>query len=137
MASGSFTIYNDLEPPSGANPESQVSVIPAAPEKAVARTYHSVPQDELDNLQWGARLTGPPRSESATPLAFQSSAEQNDLEMSRPASPIRDRGVEVVQSISNPPINRFRMLAVSLMNFGFGLNDAALGALIPYIEKYA
>jgi hypothetical protein len=41
-----------------------------------------------------------------------------------------------MQSFSNPPMNRFRMLSVCLMNFGNGLSDSAPGALIPYIEKY-
>ena len=41
-----------------------------------------------------------------------------------------------MQSIWNPPMNRFRMLAVCTMNFCMGLNDSAPGALIPYIESY-
>ncbi|PSS10775.1 hypothetical protein M430DRAFT_107964 [Amorphotheca resinae ATCC 22711] len=58
--------------------------------------------------------------------------------MSRPASPIlTDQDVvEAMQSFSNPPINRFRMLSVCLLNFCNGLSDSAPGALIPYIEKH-
>ncbi|KAK4693233.1 hypothetical protein P7C71_g4126, partial [Lecanoromycetidae sp. Uapishka_2] len=60
----------------------------------------------------------------------------NELEQSRPPSP--ENGVDTVemkQSFSNPPINRYRVVAACLMNFQNGLNDAAPGALIPYMES--
>ncbi|MCJ1472297.1 hypothetical protein MMC13_000944 [Lambiella insularis] len=44
--------------------------------------------------------------------------------------------VDVVQSLTNPPMNRWRFLASCLMCFANGLNDSAPGALIPYIEPY-
>ena len=109
--------------------------IPVAPQKALPRVYHSMPHTpneiELDNIQWGSRLNGPSESGTSTPTGFQTPRAPIDLE-SRPASPVRE--VEVMQSFSNPPMNRFRLLAVCLMNFGNGLNDSAPGALIPYVE---
>jgi len=60
-----------------------------------------------------------------------------ELEMSRLATPVEEiEGFHAMQSLTNPPVNRFRMLAVSLINFNMGMNDSAPGALIPYIEKY-
>lgn len=127
--------------PSPRNPEDHT--IPIAPQKAFERTYHSVPLPEephtieLDNLQCGRPLNGPRResgyaapSGTETPIA-------TDLEMSRPTTPIdaEQDGVDTVQSFSNPPMNRFRMTSVCLLNFSNGLNDSAPGALIPYIEK--
>ncbi|KAM7186324.1 Major facilitator superfamily domain containing protein [Rhypophila sp. PSN 637] len=38
-------------------------------------------------------------------------------------------------SISQPYMNRFRLLAVSLLNFANGLGDSAAGALLPSIQK--
>jgi hypothetical protein len=116
--------------------------VPTAPEKAVPRTYHSVPHSppdniELDNLQWGARLTGPVEQGGDTPSGAESPAVPNDLEMIRSTTPIQENeGFEAMQSITNPPMNRYRMLAVCMMNFCMGLNDSAPGALIPYVESY-
>jgi hypothetical protein len=121
---------------------SQLPLIPAAPEKALPRTYHSVPQAppdniELDNLQWGARLTGPTESGLVTPPVAETPIAPNDVETSRPATPTRgSEGFEAMQSVWNPPMNRCRMLAVCTMSFCTGLNDSAPGALIPYIESY-
>ncbi|KAL8646817.1 MAG: hypothetical protein Q9210_005915, partial [Variospora velana] len=61
----------------------------------------------------------------------------NELESSRPTSP-RNGGVEAaqaLQTLSNPPMNRWRFLSACLMCFANGLNDSAPGALIPYLEK--
>lgn len=122
--------------------------VPIAPQKAVAKHYHSVPLPhapdtlELDNIEWGARLNGPkPEPKSPSRSGRQTPQTPNDIEMSRPASPRNQEGqeedgVDVVQTILNPPMNRFRMASVSLLNFANGLSDSAPGALIPYMEKY-
>ncbi|KAI9053069.1 hypothetical protein LZ554_003338 [Drepanopeziza brunnea f. sp. 'monogermtubi'] len=102
----------------------------AAPPKAFARSYHSVPDPiELDNLQWP---TGLHVSGTQTPL------ESNDLEASRPDTPASEhvRETEALQSFSFPPMNKYRMSSVCLMNFGNGLSDSAPGALIPYMETH-
>lgn len=79
-----------------------------------------------------------------------------DLEMSRPTTPATsgggaggggggrvngadadagpDDGVEALQSLWDPWMNRFRMASACLNNFCNGLNDSAPGALIPYME---
>ncbi|KAG9234628.1 major facilitator superfamily domain-containing protein [Amylocarpus encephaloides] len=110
----------------------------AAPEKAFPRVYHSMPHSpdeiELDSIQWGQRLNGPVEPGATTPTGYQTPRVPNDVEMSRPASPVQE--VAALQSFSKPPMNRFRMSAVCLMNFTNGLNDSAPGALIPYIEKH-
>jgi len=111
---------------------------PSIPQKAVARTYHSVPEAiELDTVDWDAKhnTTWNP---SGTDTPIEPSNARNDLEMSRPASPTsnEDDGVEAMQSFSNPPINRYRVISISSQNFLGGLSDSAPGALIPYMEKY-
>jgi len=84
---------------------------------------------ELDELSRSTDRHGP--SLPPTPSGAQT---PTDLEMSRPPSPIHE-SVEVMQTLTNPPINKYRLFSACLMNFGNGLNDAAPGALIPYLEK--
>lgn len=48
-----------------------------------------------------------------------------------------ETGNENPPSIAHPFINRFRILAVFLLNLANGLNDSAAGALIPSIEEYS
>ena len=101
-----------------------------APQRAVPRTYPGAPhRDDFIELQRITReeeTAGP----SSSPLAGE------DLEMSRPTSPEPSaEAVEVVPSVWEPFMNRFRLAAVCLANFGGALNDSAAGALIPYMEK--
>ena len=64
-------------------------------------------------------------------------AGMNDLEMRRqPPSMASEEAIDVVQTLSNPPMNKYRLLSACLMNLGNGLNDSAPGALIPSIEKH-
>jgi hypothetical protein len=151
MNSHSIGICIDVESSSSTD-RAEEYAIPTAPQRAVPRTYHSVPHKsgngpdviELDNLQWGETLNGPaesiaiapglqtPKSEWETPIL------PNDLEMSRPPTPGHENqadGVEVLQSFSNPPINRYRLLSLCVLWFGGGLADSAPGAILPYIEK--
>lgn len=68
---------------------------------------------------------------------FNTSAMTNDLEMRRqPLSVASEETTDVVQTLSNPPMNKYRLLSACLMNLGNGLNDSAPGALIPSIEKH-
>ncbi|KAL6719234.1 hypothetical protein ACLMJK_003471 [Lecanora helva] len=109
------------------------------PPAVLQKDPHGLPPSltafELDELHRDHDSIGP--SIPTTPSGTQTPRTPNDLEQSRPASP--DYGdadaVDVVQSWSNPPINRYRLLSCCLMNFAGGLNDAAPGALIPYMEK--
>ncbi|MCJ1455150.1 hypothetical protein MMC28_005504 [Mycoblastus sanguinarius] len=87
---------------------------------------------ELDELIRPIRNNGP--SIPPTPSGAQTPRTPDELE-SRPPSPDYGDAVEVVQTWTNPPVNKWRVLSACLMNFGNGLNDAAPGALIPYMEK--
>ena len=88
---------------------------------------------ELDELNRSARQVGP--SIMTTPSGAQTPRTPNDLEESRPPSPDYGQGVDALQTLSNPPINRYRVFAACLMNFSNGLNDSGPGAIIPYMEK--
>jgi hypothetical protein len=116
--------------------ESAPEPMPSAPAKAVPRVYRSMPQKEQSiELQRARQLEiDPARSGTATP-----GDQIGDLEMSHAPSPtITADGVEVevLPSIWDPYMNRFRFLSTCLMNFQNGLNDSAPGALIPYMETY-
>jgi hypothetical protein len=116
----------------------------SAPQKAFPKHYHSVPiPNDSQSFPSDERPNGIPNhattiSESsvATPADTQISY-QVDLEMSRPATPVEEGPgtAEAMQSFSIPPMNRYRMTAVCLLNLTNGLNDSAPGALIPSIEK--
>ena len=56
------------------------------------------------------------------------------IEPSQPSTPHQDRATDIVQSFWNPYMNRFRVVACCMMLIGNGLNDAAPGALLNYIE---
>lgn len=78
------------------------------------RTRHLLPDDEL-----------------------RTSGMTNDLEMRRqPPSMASEEATDAVQTLSNPPMNKYRLLSACLMNLGNGLNDSAPGALIPSIEAH-
>jgi hypothetical protein len=141
MSSTRFGVYIEVEPSSDKAVSPEFPLIPVAPKKAVPHNYHSVPQEppdaiELDNLQWGQRLSGPPESGEAIPSGVHTPLTPNDLEMSRSSSPTHEiGGFEAMQSFSNPPMNKYRMLSVCLVSLAMGMNDSAPGALIPYIES--
>ncbi|CAL3962831.1 unnamed protein product [Diplocarpon coronariae] len=135
MTSRTFGAFIDIEP-STSNEQAQAP--PAAPQKAIARSYHSVPDPiELESLQWTPKPNGPGHG-TPTVSGTQTPLEYTDLEASRPATPANEheRGAEALQSFAFPPMNKYRMLSVCLMNFGNGLSDSAPGALIPYIETH-
>ena len=109
-----------------------ISGPPAALRKGSPLTAAPVPH-ELDELKWGNRLNGP--SDPSSPSGTQSPRTLNELESSRPPSPNTDDGADVVQTLSNPPMNKWRLLSCCCMCFANGFQDSAPGALIPYIEK--
>lgn len=134
MSSNSFGVFIDFEPSSK---DEAAPSIPSAPQKALPRVYHSVPtpEIELESIQWGKQTKGHAESGTTTPTGYQTPKAPNDIEMSQPASPTEGDGVDAMQSFSNPPMNRYRMTSVCLLNFANGLSDSAPGALIPYLEK--
>ena len=110
-----------------------VESAPAAMPTSPAKTYHGTPQKrdstEVQGLQRAVTL---PSNSNRT----SSPTDDEDVEMSRPATPVLPSdGVEVLPSITDPYKNRFRFAATCLMQFQNGLNDSAPGALIPYMEK--
>jgi len=109
----------------------------ADPPAVLPKDRHGLPDlptaFELQELNKTIRNNGP--SNPPTPSGTQTPRSPNDLEQSRSTSPeYGPASVEVTQTFSNPPINRYRVIAACLMNFQNGLNDAAPGALIPYME---
>lgn len=109
-----------------------------APEKAYQRAYSYQGQEEPAN----ARRPSLPRDDSYyAPGGVDTPQTEDvlldtDLERSRPASPVLEvDAAEVVPSVWEPYMNRFRLLAVCLSNFANALSDSAAGALIPYMEK--
>ncbi|KAI9741443.1 MAG: hypothetical protein M1818_004249 [Claussenomyces sp. TS43310] len=140
MNSHALDSYISVEPAGNLEGPSKHAV-PKAPERARPRTYHSVPQTsddiELENFQRGIQDGGSQASASTVHSDAQIPRDNNDLEMSRPASPAQENeGVDALQSFTSPYMNRYRMMAVCCMNFMGGLNDSAPGALIPYMEKH-
>jgi hypothetical protein len=102
--------------------------LPSTPAKSVPRVYPGAPQRE-DSIEL-QRIQRPSLSRG---VSVQD--EEPDVEMSRPASPVLPSEVEILPSIWDPYMNRFRFLSSCLMNLQNGLNDSAPGALIPYMEK--
>ncbi|KAM5360353.1 hypothetical protein ACJZ2D_013822 [Fusarium nematophilum] len=102
------------------------------PARTVPRTHIGAPQRESFDLHRIPARDGQ-QAGTATPRA-----ENDDLEMSRPASPeSAQEAVEVIPSAWQPFMNRFRLFALFLASLGNALSDSAAGALIPYMEKYA
>lgn len=90
---------------------------------------------ELDALSFGALYTGPSTYEthaSATPAS-----PHIDFERSRSPTPsIHEDTAPIVQTLSNPSMNKYRFLSACLMCFGNGLNDSAPGALLPSMKSH-
>ena len=111
------------------------------PPAALSKDAHSLPDlptaYELDELSKGSQVGRKSRNGPSTPLTpaeGQMPVDSVDMEMSRPASPERE-AVEALQTLTNPAINKWRVMSCALSNLGGGFNDSAPGALIPYLEK--
>ncbi|KAF7559648.1 hypothetical protein G7046_g4506 [Stylonectria norvegica] len=126
MASAMLRGLVTVEVPSDTSSETLYRPL-TAPERVVSRTYPGAPQRESFELHSIPRRDAP-MSGTATPRT------ESDLEMSQPASPTDT--IEVMPSMREPFMNRFRLLAMCIANFGNALSDGAAGALIPYMEKY-
>ncbi|KAI8280177.1 hypothetical protein K4K60_005013 [Colletotrichum sp. SAR11_57] len=137
-------MFNTLVEVESRDRDNDPPLLPAAPAKAVPRTYPGSPHREdasielqrIDTKNANAGKKSP--RGSAAPSRAQSPSRTpttsgSDLEMSRPSTPI---AIESLPSITDPYMNRFRLAAACLINLGNGLNDSAPGALIPYMEKH-
>lgn len=112
------------------------------PQKSITKTYAAVPQrdsTEIELARVSRPLTLSRSSTSGLPSDNDNQAIVPDLERSRTSSPssglMDPDGVEALQSWSNPYMNRFRFLSACSLNLMNGMNDAAAGPLIPYMEK--
>ncbi|KAK7755546.1 hypothetical protein SLS62_002480 [Diatrype stigma] len=147
----------EVEPASSQQPQPQPQQqqLPAAPARAISRTYPAVPQPQQGDEDEGIMLRSvrhPPRDDNAapTPMAMPSGSpsvhstpggDEMDLEMMagpRPGSPVIEPAdaFEVLPSLFDPPMNKYRLAACCLMNLLGGLTDSAPGALIPYMEAH-
>ncbi|OBT50544.1 hypothetical protein VE04_08994 [Pseudogymnoascus sp. 24MN13] len=75
------------------------------------------------------------RPSPSAPLPSARDVPQNACERSTPPTPTTPTGVDLLQTFTNPPMNKYRMASSTFMNFANGVNDSAPGALIPYLEK--
>ena len=119
-----------VEVESGRQSQDPAAAPLTAPARVVSRTYPGAPQkgDSIE-LQRVVRPDGP--SVPTTPAA-----DNGSYELALPTSPEPVQDVaEIVPSIWDPFMNRFRLLAVCIANLGNALNDSSAGALIPYMEK--
>ncbi|KAK3955937.1 major facilitator superfamily domain-containing protein [Pseudoneurospora amorphoporcata] len=128
--------------------------LPSAPGKALHRKYPGAPQDEASAIELqpltksnkpaSASRSHGPQPGTTTNANFSSGPELED--QSRPGTPNASSSLnngsahndtaEAMQSIMNPYMNRWRLLAMCLINLSNGMSDSAPGALIPAIEEY-
>lgn len=83
-----------------------------------------------DPRSWHSPWPEPPVSEHDEGVM------REDVEASRPPSPVPIEAANVVQTFWNPPMNKWRTLAISFALLCNGANDSAPGALLPYMEAY-
>ncbi|KAI5952394.1 hypothetical protein KGF54_003261 [Candida jiufengensis] len=71
---------------------------------------------------------------------FRSSEDDTTIEIIRDTQSYEESQstpfVDEVMTSTNPPKNRWRIIACLLFNFTLGFSDAAPGALLPYIESF-
>lgn len=120
-------------------PSKSPNLVTPAPGAPIIRPQADLgPTDvELDNLQWGERLNGPlghPQGQETSTDTRSTNVTPGQLEQSNPATP-RASQVDPAMSVKSPPMNKWRLAAICLMVFNQGINDAAPGALIPYMEE--
>jgi fucose permease len=110
----------------------------SGPAKVVPRDIITGPPPgiyELESMKWGQKLNGP-KDDSVS--SYPAAPTPRELEQSAPTTPKRDNAVDValVQTASNPYMNRWRLASAAVFFFLMGVNDASSGALIPYVERY-
>lgn len=115
--------------------------MPLRPQPSVTKTYPAVPQRdgtsiELSVISSQATQSGGFQSGLVTATRPSGTA-ASDLEVGRPSGPVepRDGGVEALQSMWDPYMNRFRLLSACLTTFLNGMSDAASGPILPHMEK--
>lgn len=150
-----ISIESSSTPPSAAA-TSSIAIrqfdAPTRPAKAVSRTYAAVPLKKAGARAYEQHSNSQifdasdlERSRPVTPTSLEDI--EDDVEVNgsgSPSSPGHGNnalgndeadGVEALQSIWDPYMNRFRLATISLINLANGLNDSAAGAVLPYIER--
>ena len=97
---------------------------------AILATRSSTELD-LQSLQWGARSNGLKQVETD----IHPPQTPRELEQSVPSTPQGWSTDAILQTATNPPKNRWRLIAAAIVFFNFGMNDGVTGALIPYLES--
>lgn len=111
MSSQAFGSFIDIvEPSKGIEAPAKVLPKPTPPSAI-----------ELDNFQWGAKYNGPKTRENSA--GVQTPATPDQLESNTPPVGVRLEA-DLVQSWSNPPMNKWRVLATCLIYLGYGLIDS-------------
>lgn len=110
-------------------------------EPRLTRQKSTAPSNqELDDLIFGERLEGPsnnrtPRHSTDGPTPATTTTTPSSLEAAATPPP-PTTATTPPQSFWYPAMNRWRVLCATLVYFGNGLNDAAPGALLPYLETW-
>ncbi|KAF2227083.1 major facilitator superfamily domain-containing protein [Elsinoe ampelina] len=91
---------------------------------------HESPSGAVDDTFFQA---GQQTSSAWNTNASSATRTPNEIESNSPKP--QENAVGIVPSFSWPPKNKYRVLAACLTYFGNGMNDAAPGALIPYMER--
>lgn len=86
-------------------------------------------RQESDAKSWQSPWPEPPHE----PIEH---AAASDVEASRAPTPAPVEASDVVQTFWNPPMNKWRVLAISIAWMCNGANDSAPGALLPYMEEH-
>ncbi|KAK8028231.1 MFS efflux transporter [Apiospora marii] len=131
--------------------------LPAAPGRVLSRTHPAVPQrdDDIELQATSPRLQHQHNKSPSGSLSNPVGSRDGEAVLARtaaggvvpgssspPALSTTGSGtrgtdaVEALQSFSDPPMNRYRLMSICLMQLLGGLNDAAPGALIPYMETH-
>lgn len=88
-----------------------------------------VPVNAFDTLRWGEQLNGPHGE------ALPATSLPHEVPTTPPAiSLAQENMVSIMPSLKSPYMNRWRAAACLVGYFTQGLNDGAVGALLPYLE---
>lgn len=114
---------------------------PAAVVRKDKQGIASSPSDrELDEMKNWSRFSSREQDyTSFPPTGVQTPITPPTNDVESPASPLGLQAgagtADLIQTVSNPPRNRWRLLSVCMMYFANAMNDSSPGALIPYMEK--
>ncbi|CAI6342125.1 unnamed protein product [Periconia digitata] len=112
---------------------SQITSPPNSHQKNATQAREAHTSIELNDLN-----SNETQSSKATPSSVQTQTPKtpNETEQSQPSVRVQHEAAQALHSWNDPPINKWRILCCCLLHFANGINDAAVGALIPYMETY-